>query len=29
MRFSFVTLPDYPLQESLEHIKTADELEQA
>ena len=26
MRFSFVTLPDYPLQESLEHIKTADEL---
>ena len=26
MRFSLVTLPDYPLQESLEHIKTADDL---
>ena len=26
MRFSFVTLPDYPLSESLERIKTADEL---
>ena len=26
MRFSFVTLPDYPLQESVEHIKVADEL---
>ncbi|MDE0161592.1 MAG: LLM class flavin-dependent oxidoreductase [Acidimicrobiaceae bacterium] len=26
MRFSFVTLPDYPLSESLEHIRTADEL---
>ena len=26
MRFSFVTLPDYPLEESLEHIKTADDL---
>ena len=26
MRFSFVTLPDYPLQESIEHIKLADEL---
>ena len=26
MRFSFVTLPDYPLSESVEHIKTADEL---
>jgi len=26
MRFSFVTLPDYPLEESLEQIKLADEL---
>ena len=26
MKFSFVTLPDYPLQESIEHIKLADEL---
>ena len=26
MRFSFVTLPDYPLQESLGHIKLADDL---
>lgn len=26
MKFSYVTLPDYPLSESLEHIKTADEL---
>ena len=26
MRFSFVTLPDYPLDESLEQIKLADEL---
>jgi len=26
MRFSFVTLPDYPLQESLEQITLADEL---
>jgi alkanesulfonate monooxygenase SsuD/methylene tetrahydromethanopterin reductase-like flavin-dependent oxidoreductase (luciferase family) len=26
MKFSYVTLPDYPLSESIEHIKTADEL---
>lgn len=26
MKFSFVTLPDYPLEESLEHIKVADQL---
>lgn len=26
MRFSFVTLPDYPLQDSLEQIELADEL---
>ncbi len=26
MRFSFVTLPDYPLSESLEQIKLSDEL---
>ena len=26
MKFSYVTLPDYPLAESLEHVKTADEL---
>ena len=26
MRFSYVMLPDYPLDECIENIKTADEL---
>ena len=26
MRFSYVMLPDYPLSDSIEAIKTADEL---
>ncbi len=26
MKFSYVTLPDYPLTDSIEMIKTADEL---
>ncbi len=26
MKFSYVTLPDYPLKDSIEMIKTADEL---
>ena len=26
MKFSYVTLPDYPLSDSIEMIKTADEL---
>ena len=26
MKFSYVTLPDYPIEDSVEMIKTADEL---
>ncbi len=26
MKFSYVTLPDYPIQDSIDMIRTADEL---